>query len=286
MAWYLEDGTFAPLSRASGNPRDRRLRPHLFLVHLGSYLHRRRQRDGAARRTAAAGHGVHPVPPDRDLRCRLPDHRGGARRRRLYDQCRGRALHGALCAARQGSRFTRRGQPGDDDRDPRGPRLRAAKGPHPAASRASRRPNCCTSACPEFRRRRKIFSGVECDARADPGVADRALQHGRHPDQLSRRGAAPDRERSGRDSARADGDRRGGLRFGARRQPARLQLASGHRRLRPRRGAPGGRAGAPGHGAQAAVDGVPARRRSTGSMRCGTRKARARPARSGSTCSA
>ena len=32
-----------------------------------------------------------------------------------------------------------------------------------------------------------------CDARADPGPADRALRHGRHPDQLSRRGAAPDR---------------------------------------------------------------------------------------------
>ena len=35
----------------------------------------------------------------------------------------------------------------------------------------------------DLRRRR-------CDARADPGPADRALQHGRHPDQLSRRGAS------------------------------------------------------------------------------------------------
>ncbi len=31
-------------------------------------LHRRRRRHGAARRPAAAGHGIHPVPPDRHLR--------------------------------------------------------------------------------------------------------------------------------------------------------------------------------------------------------------------------
>jgi succinate dehydrogenase / fumarate reductase flavoprotein subunit len=36
------------------------------------------------------------------------------------------------------------------------------------------------------------------DARADPGAADRALQHGRHPDELSRRSAEPDRRQSGR----------------------------------------------------------------------------------------
>ena len=31
-----------------------------------------------------------------------------------------------------------------------------------------------------------------CDQGADPGAADRALQHGRHPDELPRRSAAPD----------------------------------------------------------------------------------------------
>jgi succinate dehydrogenase / fumarate reductase flavoprotein subunit len=36
----------------------------------------------------------------------------------------------------------------------------------------------------DLRRRRR-------DQGADPGAADRALQHGRHPDQLSRRGADP-----------------------------------------------------------------------------------------------
>ncbi len=35
----------------------------------------------------------------------------------------------------------------------------------------------------------RIFAGVDVTARADPGAADRALQHGRHPDELSRRGA-------------------------------------------------------------------------------------------------
>ena len=59
------------------------------------------------------------------------------------------------------------------------------------------------------------------DQGADPGAADRALQHGRRADQPSCRGAAPDRGQSRRDRARADGDRRGRLRLGARRQPAR-----------------------------------------------------------------
>ena len=36
--------------------------------------------------------------PTGDLWRRLPDHRGRARRRRLSDECRRRALHGTLCA--------------------------------------------------------------------------------------------------------------------------------------------------------------------------------------------
>ena len=120
MAWNLADGTIHRFRAAHGDPRHRRVRPHLFHLHLGAYLHRRRQRDGAARRAAAAGHGIHPVPPDRHLRRRLPDHRGRPRRGRLPDQQRGRALHGALCAACQGPGLARRGQPGDDGRNPRG----------------------------------------------------------------------------------------------------------------------------------------------------------------------
>ena len=43
-----------PLPRADRGAGDRRLRPGLFLLHLGAHLHRRRQRHGAARRPAAA----------------------------------------------------------------------------------------------------------------------------------------------------------------------------------------------------------------------------------------
>ena len=95
-----------------------------YLLHRRPYPDRRRQRHGAPRRPAAPGHGVRPVPPDRHLRRRRADHRGGARRGRLPDQFRGRALHGALRAARQGPRLARRGQPRHDHRDPRGPRAR------------------------------------------------------------------------------------------------------------------------------------------------------------------
>ena len=75
-----------PLPRAQRDPGDRRLRPRLLLLHLRAHLHRRRQRHGAARRPAAAGHGVRAVPPDRRLRRRLPDHRRRARGGRLPHQ--------------------------------------------------------------------------------------------------------------------------------------------------------------------------------------------------------
>ena len=74
-------------------------------------------------------------------------------------------------------------------------------------------------------------------ARADPDRADGALQHGRHPDQFSRRGADQDERRRQRRRARPDGARRGRLRLRAWRQPARLQFADRSRGVRPRRGA-------------------------------------------------
>ena len=67
---------------------------------------------GAARGFALAGHGVRSISSDRDLRRRLPDHRGRARRGRLPDQFDRRALHGALCAECQGPRLARRRRPG------------------------------------------------------------------------------------------------------------------------------------------------------------------------------
>jgi hypothetical protein len=107
IAWKLDDGTmhrFRAQTRSSrpaatAAPTSR---------HLGAHLHRRRRRHGAARRPAAAGHGVRAVPPDRHLRLGLPHHRGRARRGRLSHQFEGRALHGALCADREGPRLARR----------------------------------------------------------------------------------------------------------------------------------------------------------------------------------
>ena len=55
----------------------------------------------------------------------------------------------------------------------------------PPEALAERLPGICESR-QDLRRRRR-------DQGADPGAADRALQHGRHPDQLLGRGAEPDR---------------------------------------------------------------------------------------------
>ena len=96
----LDDGTIHRFRAPDHGPGHRRLRPRLFLGDLRPHLHRRRQRDGAARRPAAAGHGVRAVPSDRHLWRGLPHHRGRARRGRLSRQFRGRALHGALRARR------------------------------------------------------------------------------------------------------------------------------------------------------------------------------------------
>ena len=81
-----------------------------------------------------------------------------------------------------------------------------------------------------LRRRRR-------DPRADPDPADRALQHGRHPDELSRRGADQDERRSATPSCpglMAVGE--AALRLGARRQPPRLEFADRPGGVRPRRG--------------------------------------------------
>jgi hypothetical protein len=102
-----------------GGAGHRRLRPGLFLGHLRPHLHRRRRRHGRAPGPAAAGHGIRAVPPHRHLRLGLPDHRGRARRRRLPDELRGRAVHGTLCAHLQGPRLPRCGLALHDDGNPR-----------------------------------------------------------------------------------------------------------------------------------------------------------------------
>ena len=134
-AWKLDDGTihrFRAQTTVIATGGYGRAYSHL---HRRPHPDRRRLRHGAARRPAAAGHGVRAVPPDRHLWRRLPDHRGRARRGRLPHQLRGRALHGALCADREGPGAARHGQPRHDHRDPRGPRGRAEEGPHLPAPR-------------------------------------------------------------------------------------------------------------------------------------------------------
>ena len=144
----------ASLPRPDRDPRHRRLWARLSFLHRRPHPHRRRRRHGAARRPAAAGHGIRAIPPDRHLRRRLPRHRRRARRGRLSRQFRRRALHGALCAVRQGSRLARRGLARDDDRNPRRPRRRQEEGSHLPAPRSSRSEGAARAAAGHFRNRR------------------------------------------------------------------------------------------------------------------------------------
>ena len=146
-----------PLPGPHHGARHRRLRARLLLVHVGAHLHRRRQRHGGAHRRAAAGSRIRPVPSDRHLRLRLPDHRGRPRRGRLPDQLRRRAVHGALCADRQGSRLARRGQPLDDRRDPRRARRRRASTITSCCTSNTSVPTSCSRGCPASPKRRRSF---------------------------------------------------------------------------------------------------------------------------------
>ena len=82
---------------------------------------------------------------------------------------------------------------------------------------------------PHLRRRR-------LDPRADPGAADGALQHGRHPHQSAWRGGVSARRRPRCHRAWAVRRGRSGLRLGAWREPARLELADRPRGVRSGRG--------------------------------------------------
>ena len=187
IALDMSDGTLHRFRAHHGDRGHRRLRPRVVFLHLGAHLHRRRRRHGAARGLAAAGHGIRAVPPHRHLRRRLSDHRGLARRGRISDQFRGRALHGALCAERQGLGLARRGQPRDDRRDSRGPRRRQAQGSHRSASGTLGSGGHQGTAARD-RRNRANFCRRRCQQGAHPGAADGPLQHGRHSLQCAWRG--------------------------------------------------------------------------------------------------
>ena len=237
-------GPAASLPRAHRDPRHRRLRPRVFLLHLGAHLHGRRRRHGAARRAADAGHGVRAVPSHRHLRLGLPDHRRLARRGRLPHQFRRRALHGALRAERQGPRLARRGVALDDHRDSRRPRRRQGQGPHPPAPRAPRARGH-PRAPAGHRRDRAHLRGRRREQGSDSGAAHRALQHGRNSLQRARRSGHVEGRQSGHRGAGSHGRRRSRLRFGARREPPRQQFTARSRGVRSRGGT------ARGHGREA-----------------------------------
>ena len=95
----------------------------------------------------------------------VSDYRGRARRRRLSDQQRGRAVHAQICAARKGFVLARCREPGRSCRDPGRPRGRREEGPHSFASRASAR-GCSRCATARHRQSARTFAGV--DAHKEP----------------------------------------------------------------------------------------------------------------------
>ncbi len=86
---------------------------------------------------------------------------GVARRGRLPDELRGRALHGALRAERQGPRLARRRQPLDDHRDPRGPRRRASTRTTSTCTSSTSAPTVIHERLPGIAETARIFAGVD-----------------------------------------------------------------------------------------------------------------------------
>ena len=120
-------------------------------------------------------------------------------------------------------------------RDPRRPRRRPGEGPHLPAPRPSRSEGPARAAARHHRESARIFAGVDVTREPIPVLPTVHYNMGGiptnyHGEVLTKKNGNPDDRR-----ARPDGARRGGLRVGARRQPARLQLADRPRGVRPRR---------------------------------------------------
>jgi len=183
----LEDGTLHRFRAQKTILANGRLRPHLLHLHGRPHPDRRRQRHGAARRLPLAGHGVHPVPPHRHLRRRHADHGRRARPRAATSPTPTASASWSAMPARQGLGLARRGLTLHDDRDTR----RRGVGPendHIISPRPSRSEDPARAAA-RHHRERQDFRRRDLRREPIPVLADRALQHGRHPDQLPRRGA-------------------------------------------------------------------------------------------------
>ena len=135
----------------------------------------------------------------------------------------------------QGPRLARRGLARHHHRDQGGPRRRPRQGLHPSPSRPSRphailheRLPGITESRPHLRRRRRQGEPI-------PVIPTCHYNMGGIPTNMHGEVISPAGRRSRRDRAGADGARRGGLRLGAWRQPARLQLADRPGGVRPRR---------------------------------------------------
>ena len=131
----------------------------------------------------------------------------------------------------------------------------------------------------------KIFAGVEVTREPIPVLPTAHYNMGGIPTNYHGEVLNPTSGRPGAHRAGADGDRRGGLRLGARRHPARHQLAAGSCRLRPRRRRARGGDRRP---RRAPRRRLPCQRqipRSPGSTISATRKAGSKPGRSASPCS-
>ena len=159
-----------------------------------------------------------------------------------------------------------------------------ARRPHPPQPLAPARRGAGRAPAGHLRKRQDLRRRRRHQG-ADPGSADGALQHGRHPDQLLGRGAEPDRARPQRHRARPDGGGRSRLRHRARRQPPRLQLASSTlwSSAAPRRSAPA-RSSTPGGHNPTLNQAQHRQGASTGSTGCATPTAARPPPSCGSRC--
>ena len=253
MAWNLEDGTI------------HRFRAHTVVLATGGYGRayfsctsaHTCTGDGNAMVLRAGlplpGHGVRAVPPDRHLRRRLPDHRGRARRGRLPDQFAKasaswsatprppRTSPRATWSARSMTIEIREGRGCGPHKD------------HILLHLEHLGADVLHERLPGISETAKIFAGVDVTKEPIPVLPTVHYNMGGIPTNYHGEVVTPDERRPGRGGARADGDRRGGVRVGARRQPAGLQLAARPRRVRPRGGATRGRDGAARRRAHAAA---------------------------------